>query len=125
MLQWDFKCKLCCKAFNIFKMFNGSLGHVPVVERPQIYFFDSCIAPKMVMYELPTRTCFCKGNFTQNCSSTVNSKRKVYNTQLQEVQLKMYRNVASAIKTEFYINTVKRCKVLSTTDFSVSVSFTL
>jgi len=61
-----------------------------VVERPQIYVFDSCIAPKMVIYELQELVS-CRDDFTQNRSSMVNGKRKVYNTQLQEE--KIYENI--------------------------------
>jgi len=79
-----YKCKLCCKASNIFKMFNGSLGHVPVVQQPQIYFLESCIgSPRWLCMNLQELVS-CKDAFTQNCSSMVYGKRKVYNTQLQE-----------------------------------------
>jgi len=76
-----YKCKLCCKTLNIFKMFNGSLGHVPGVERPQKYFFDSCIASRRwLCMNLLQELVSCKDDFTQNCSSMVNGRRKVYNT---------------------------------------------
>lgn len=42
MLQWEFtiNANYAVKASNIFKMFNGTFGHVPVVQRLQIYFCD-------------------------------------------------------------------------------------
>ena len=99
------KCKLCCKALNVFKMFNGSLGHVPVVQQPQIYFFDSCIAcPRWFCMNLLQELVSCKDDFTQNCSSMVNGKSKVYNTQLHEGYMKIFFcSRYQAISTEYHI----------------------
>ena len=74
------KCKLCCNAINILICSNGSIGHVPRLQKPQTYYCDGCIALLMVCMNLLQEVISCKGDFTQNYSSTVNG---VYEASLQ------------------------------------------